>query len=492
MTAESARLDRALVSGMAATAVLRWTSQLISWAGTLFAARLLAPADYGLVAMAMVAIGLARMVEDFGLDAVFVQDRSIMEERQARLAGFVLCVGVGLALLYVALAGAVAAFFKEPQVAWVVAALSLLFVADALQVVPRALLQRDLAFWRLAIAAFLQVVVTQSVLVVSAMAGQGHRSLVFNQLAGAAFVTLLLCAWRPYRVRWPTGIASLAAPLLQGWRVLASRAAYYVYSNADQTIVGRMLGKDALGAYSFAMTFSMTAIQEVGAVVTKVVPGVFSATQDRRPELRRYFLLLTELVAFVAFPMGVGLAVTADLVVELVLGPQWAQVVVPLQILCGMAVFTMAQLLVAHVLMWTGQFRVQMWCSVLAASVMPAAFLIGVQFGLVGVAIAWTIANPLVTIPALVYAFRTIDVRFRDWFAVLFPALTACALMAFAVLAVRAATDASTSLAFRTVAAIAIGAVAYVSAVLLLFRRRVLDLLEFVRARRGKPALVAA
>ena len=70
-------LDRSLVNGMAWTAVLRWTAQIVSWIGTAIAARLLSPGDYGLVGMAMLAIGLVRMVEDFGMDAVLVQDRTI-------------------------------------------------------------------------------------------------------------------------------------------------------------------------------------------------------------------------------------------------------------------------------------------------------------------------------------------------------------------------------------------------------------------------------
>ena len=65
----------------------------------------------------------------------------------------------------------------------------------------------------------------------------------------------------------------------------ASRIAWYGYTNIDQTLVGRVLGKDALGAYSFAVTFSTIAQQEVGAVVSRVVPGIFSEIQDQRAEL---------------------------------------------------------------------------------------------------------------------------------------------------------------------------------------------------------------
>ena len=382
--ADSATVDRSLVSGMAWTAVLRWTAQLVSWVGTAIAARLLSPGDYGLIGMAMLAIGLVRMVEDFGMDAVLVQDRTIEGERQARLGGLILGLGGALCGLFILLSVPIAGFFREPQVAALVAALSVLCIADALQVIPRATLQRDMQFRKLAGLQFIQVGATQIVLVTGAYLGWGVWSLVFNSLAGAAVATLVLLWWAPFQLRWPRQIAQLSAPLLQGWRILASRFASYAYSSADQTMVARMLGKDALGVYSFATTFSTTISQEISSVLSRVVPGVFSSVQHLHSELRRYFLVLTELLCYLALPVSFGMAVTADLVVAIVLGPQWDAVVAPLRILCLYAAFYSSQVLISHLLLWTGRFRANMWCSVLAAVLLPLGFYVGTRWGLDG------------------------------------------------------------------------------------------------------------
>ncbi|MBK6596988.1 MAG: oligosaccharide flippase family protein [Proteobacteria bacterium] len=77
-------------------------------------------------------------------------------------------------------------------------------------------------------------------------------------------------------LRWPSGLRRLKHTLLQGWRMLVSRGSWYAYSNADSTAIGRFLGTDALGNYQFAQTFSNTAVQEVTALITRVVPGIFS------------------------------------------------------------------------------------------------------------------------------------------------------------------------------------------------------------------------
>jgi O-antigen/teichoic acid export membrane protein len=491
-TADRSSLDRVLVNGMAWTAVLRWSAQVISWVGTAFAARLLTPGDYGLIGMAMLAIGFVRMVEDFGLDAVLVQDRSIQGARQAQLAGLILLAAAFASAAFMLLSVPIAGFFREPQVAALIVALSLLCICDALQVIPRALLQREMAFRKLASLQFVQIVVTQVVLVILAYLGWGVWALVLNTLAGAAVVTLLLLWWKPFSIARPRAIRELATPLLQGWRILASRFAYYAYTSADQAVIGRMLGRDALGVYSFALTFSTMISSEISSVLSRVVPGVFSTVQTRRDELRRYFLVLTELLCYLTLPVCLGTAVTADLVVAIALGPQWQAVTVPLRILCLYAAFYSCQVLVGHLLLWTGRFRVNMWCSILAGVFLPICYWIGAHWGLPGVAWAWVIGFPLVNLPAFVIGFRAIAIGARDWFRTFEVPLLACAVMSAAVVAIRAVLPETLALPVVTTVSVAVGGVAY-CAVLLLFRRRVLELWAFLRVvRSANPPSVAA
>lgn len=483
-------LDRALVSGIAWTAILRWSAQGVSWIATFLAARLLLPADYGIVSMATLGIGFLRMVEDFGLDSILVQDRSIQGREQARLAGLILATGVVFCLAFLALAHSIAGFFKEPQVAGAIAALSLLFVTDALQVVPRAALQRNLEFRRFAALTLVQVVATQVVLIASAAGGWGFWSLVASSLAGAIAVTVTLIVWRPYAVAWPRELASLARPLLQGWRVIAGRIAYYFFTSGDQWIVGRMLGKESLGIYNFAQTFGNLPLQEVTAIVSRVVPGVFSESQQDRAKLRHYFLLLTRFVACLTVPLAIGLALTADLVVHLALGPKWEGVIAPLRLLCLYAAFQGCQVLVAHVLMWTGRFRAIMWCTVLAAVVMPAGFYLAAGKGLVGIAVVWVVLYPIANMPALILGLQTVSVSIRGWLAALSPSLFAALAMTVAVLVVRRMLP-----AYPVPVTLALvsgsGALVYAAVLWLAFRRETLEMVNFVRNVRTHGAPTA-
>ena len=481
-------VDRSLVSGLAWTAMLRWPSQLVSWVATFYAARMLTPGDFGLVAMAMLAVGLARMVQEFGLDAILVQDRSIVGETRARLAGLLVGFGILLFVLYALLSPLVAGFFKEPRVAAIIVALGLLFVFDSVQIVPYASLQRELQFRRLAIVMFVQVAVSSIALVTAVTIGLGAWSLVVNQLAGEVAVTILLLTWAPYVIAWPREIMKLARPLLQGWRMIVSRIAWYGYTNADQTIIGRVLGKDLLGAYSFALTFSTVAQRELGSVVGSVAPGIFSQVQERPEALRRYFLILTELLTVLAFPLTIGFALVADMMVPLILGNQWSEVIAPLRWLCLYSAFTSAQTLVAHVLLWTGQFRINMWCSILAGLTVPLALLVAVRFGLEAIGMTWALVIPLVSLPSFYFAFRTIRISVRDWLRSLQPASISCLGMTIIVLTARGILPAELALGVRAGICIAVGALAYPAILWLLFRHRVQSLIGLLKTLRHPPA----
>jgi O-antigen/teichoic acid export membrane protein len=479
------QLERQLFAGIAWTAVFRWVAQFFSWIGTFYAAHLLAPGDFGVVAMAMVPIGFLRIVEDFGLDAVLVQDRNLDRKQLARLAGLATVVGVTFCGLFLLAARPIATFNHEPVVAALVSALSVTFILDSLQILPRATMQRELRFRTLAAVTATQFLVSAATLVTCAKLGLGYWALVLNAIVSGVVVTLILIRLAPYPIAWPREIRSLARPMLAGWRVLVSRAGWYGYSNMDQLLIGRVLGKDALGAYGFAMTFAGLPLQEITSVVSRVVPGVFSEVQANRTELRRYFLLLTEAMAYLALPAAIGLALTADRVVHIALGPRWEAVILPFRILCLYYAVYAAQVLVSHVLIWTGHFRANMWLTLLGVVGLGTGFAITVKAGIVAVAWTWVIAFPLLSVPALILAARLLDMRIREFFAALVPAALACVVMAIVVITFRAGlTDGLGDVPALALEA-AVGAVTYAVFLAGGYRRRVFAIARTVFGRGG-------
>ena len=369
-----------------------------------------------------------------GLSPSCCRTHRSQRNKSRRLAGFGVALALGLMGLFALAAPLVASFFHEPSLRPIVIVLSVTFLIDALQIVPRALLQKDLQFRALAIVNLIQVCAASTALVISADAGLGAWSLVANNLAGALAALSLIVRMRPYALALPRHVASLLRPLLSGWRVLIAHASWYGYSNADSALVGRLsLGKSEAGIYSMALVLANLPAQEIASIVGRVVPASYTRSQEDRTQLRRYYLLLTEGLSYLTLPIATGLALTAETVVAILFGPQWAEAANPLRILCAYVVFHAMQMLAPHVIMWTGHFRAVMWLNLFALSVMPPAFLFGIQWGLEGVAWAWVIAYPVAMLPGMVLCNRLLQIGWLQFFAPMVPAAIGCAAMAVVV-----------------------------------------------------------
>lgn len=474
-------LDRRLVSGITWTLAFRWVAKAFSLASTLYVARILTPGDYGLVAMAQIPIGLVQLIGSVGLGAVIVQNRKLSDAQLGSIATSAVALGGLMTVSFIVLSGPIAVYFREMAVATVIAVLSLTSVTDSIQVLPRALLQRDLQFRTLAWLDGLQATIGAVVLAGCATLSLGYWALVLNTLVSSSVITIVLYALRPFRLARPHRFGFISRSLVAGWRVTVSLVAWYGYTTLDSTFIGRVLGKDSLGVFGFAMTFASLPNVEITAMVSKVVPGIFSSVQDSPPVLRRYFLMLTEAISYLTVPISCGLALTADDLVRLALGPRWEAVILPLRILCFYIACNTSQVLISHVLLWTGRFRANMWLSLFSLAFLPTCFYVGLNWGVPGVAWAWALGFPLIVVPKIIVMNRILDLTLADYLSAVRPALIACLAMTSVVLLVRTGLPMSWSPGARLAIQASVGALTYIVLLLGIFRPRVVTIYKAIR-----------
>jgi len=479
-------LDRSLVHGIAWTAGLKWFTQVLSWASTLIVANILTPGDYGLVGMATVYLGLVQLVNEFGLGAAILQRRDLTEDQIARLGGLSILLGMFFCLLSIALAWPIASFFGEPAVRWIVVVLSVTFVTSAFQSLPRALMQRDLEYRRLAWLDGIEAIALTAGTLVLALLGFRYWALVLGGVLGRFVCTVAVLYWRRHRLAWPRQFRTILGEVTFGSHIVVSRLAWYAYTNADTAIVGRVLGKVALGAYNLGWTIASIPVERISGMVARVTPGIFSAVQHDLPALRRYVLGLSEIMALVTFPVSVGIALVAPDFVIVALGEKWRPAIVPLQLLALFGGFRSITALLPQVLVVLGQSRRSMQFSLIAAVVLPIAFWIGSRWGAAGVAGAWIVGYPLVAIPSYFRsAFRAIDLRTTAYLRALWPAGSATGVMAAAVAGVGLWLPEATSPKIRLFLLVTVGAVAYAGVLLVAHRRRLQDYLALWRRIRA-------
>ncbi len=455
------KLDRSLLQGIAWTGGIKWLTQVLSWASTLVVARLLTPADYGLVGMATVYLGLVQLVNEFGLTAAVIQRRDLDDDQIARIGGISALLGGSFLALSIIVAGPVSRFFGEGAVRWIIIVLSLTFVTTGFQVLPRSLLTRDLEFRKIAWIDGLEAIILTVGTLLLAIFGFRYWALVLGAVFSKLVSTLIAVLTRPHYLAWPTRFRTIAGAVTFGWHLVVSRISWYIYSHADFTIVGRILGSAALGAYTFGWTIASIPVDRVTALIGGVTTGVFAAVQHDRQALRRYLLRLTEGLALITFPASIGLALVADEFVLVVLGENWRAAIMPLRLLALYGGYRSINSLFAQILIATGHSRRYMQFSILSAVVLVPIFLLGARWGTTGVALGWIVGYPLVVIPFMLYTFRIIEMPLRPYLAALWPALSGVMVMAAVVLLFRQITPEPWPMAVSFVMHSVAGAITY-------------------------------
>lgn len=476
---ESVTLDRMLVRGIAWTGAVKWLSQLLTWASTIVVARLLNPEDYGIVAMAGVFAGFIGLLNEFGLGAAVVALRRLTEEQIASIHSLASLSGVA-GFLLTCLVAILAGRIYAAEIPLVIVVMGAGFAFLAMRSVPSALLEKALRFKLLALLEGGQAIVTALITMGLAWWGSGYWALVVGGLAGQVAVTAVILGQHPVRYG-RASFRSLREALRFSSHVLIGRISWYVASNADVFIAGRILGQGIVGAYSFACTLANLPLDKITALLSRVMPAFYSSVQTDPTVLRRYLLLLTEGLALLTFPVGVGMALVAYAFVPLVLGEKWIGVVLPLQVLSCWAVMRSLFSLIPPILFVTGGSRLSMLNGLFCMVVYPLGFWVGSRWGAVGLAMTWVAVQPVSWIAPYRHALRSIDLSFWRYLQALWPAASGMTIMGACVYGVRQILPGDWSAILRLVCEVSVGVMTYAGAMVLFHRVRIREFTSLVR-----------
>ncbi len=478
--ASTASLDHKLVHGLAWTGTLKWAAQIVSWLSTLIVVRLLTPADYGIMGMAALYLGLIQMLSEFGVGAAVVTLQSLEPKQVSQLNTLSVAFGIAGFLLSCAAAYPLGLFFHSQKLPPVVMVVGFGFVVSSLGVVPSSLLTRDLQFKLLSIVGAAQALVTSAVTLALAWLGFGYWALTLGSVVGLAAFAGAVIARRPQGYARPR-LSSIRSAIRFSRDIVVARISWYVSSNADFLVIGRVLGQSALGLYTVAWTLANVAIDKVTAVVGQVTPAVFAASKADFPNIRRYLLSITEMLALLTFPAAIGLSLVADDFTRVVLGERWAGAIVALRLLALYGVVRSITPLLPQILNVVGESGYGMVVSLLTAVLMPVAFYVACGRGIGGVATTWLLVHPLVVLALAARVFRRIQLGARAYVRALWPAISGCLTMTLAVLLIKEALPATAPAALRLACEILGGALVYAGTLLGLHGTRLLGRVRALR-----------
>lgn len=453
--------------------------KLVLLVTTSILARLLAKSDFGLVAVAVVAINYLSVLKDLGLGAALIQRKGDVNEAVNTVFTINIMIGLVLSTIAILIAPWVAIYFKDPQVTPVLRWMGVSFLINALGSVHTNWLVRDLNYRRKLVPDLGGALVKGVISIGMAYLGYGVWSLVFGQIAGAVASTILVWIILPWRPRL-TLDRSIAATLMGfGASVTAIDILNEITDNIDYVIVGRIFGLVQLSVYTLAYRLPEMLLIGNLWVMGGVVFPAFSNVQDRPDELRRGFLASVRFVELIAVPICLGLLIAADPIVRVVFGDQWLEAIPVLRVL---AVYAWVYSLGYHAggfYKAIGRPDILLRLSILTLVIIIPALLIGAQFGIIGVAVGHLVAILLRRIISLALATRFVNVSILDIFGELRSSFLAALVMApiiFAVSQLSAGLNPFLQLAFIILS----GAVSYLGILWWLERENFLRLLRLV------------
>lgn len=397
-------------------------------------ARLLAPADFGIVGFATVAVSYLSILKDLGLGAALIQRRQDLEEAADSVFTLNLLLGLVMSLVTIAIAPLAAAYFREPLVTPVLRLLGLTFFLNALGAVHLVRLQRELEFRRKLVPDLGQSFVKGAVSIGCALGGLGVWSLVIGQLAGV--LTSVILAWRvfPWRPRLVVN-GNLARTLLRyGMSVIGVDALAIITDNFDYLVVGRVLGSVALGVYTLAYRLPELLMLNILWVMAAAIFPAYAAVQNQPETLRRGFLATVRFAEMLSVPLALGLILAADPLVRVAFGEQWLAAIPVMRLLALFALVRSVGSNVGDIYKAVGRPDILVKLGLLNLVVLMPALWFGSRYGLVGVALGHVLAGLFRTVARLFVATRFVKVTWVEILRELKPsvlggiALTALAL----------------------------------------------------------------
>ena len=401
------------VRGGVLTLTSQGTQFVIQSVATVVLARLLTPADFGLVAMVTSITGLGSAFADLGLSEATIQRREISHAQVSALFWINIAVGLGLTALTAALSPILVWFYKEPRLRDITLVVSLTFLISGLRVQHDALLKRQMRFMAIAIRDIVSVAIAVPIAIVLALRGAGYWALVALPLV--LNCTQMLLSW--LMVRWTPGLpkrnAGVRSMVAFGGNVAASYFISTVNRSADNVLVGWYCGAGPLGLYSKAYNLLMLPVRQLSAPVGSVAVPAFSRIQSDPERFARYYLRLVNLIMWISAPVFGLLFVAARPVIVTVLGNQWHAAAPVFQIL---AISALGQLLLDStiwLLVSRGQSKRLLRFLLVISPILIGSFAVGLPFGIKGVALSGSIALILIFPWILKFSFRDTELTLQ-------------------------------------------------------------------------------
>ena len=402
------------VRGGAVTMINQSGKFVLTLFSTAILARILSPADFGLLAMVISIIGFLMMFRDLGLSMATVQRAEINHKQVSTLFWVNVLIGAIIAVVTMAIAPVVGWFYEEPRLVPITLVLAGAFVLSGLSVQHQALLRRQMRFNAIAVIEIFSLILSITAAILAAFSGWGYWSLVIMHLVRESGNTLgvwLACGWKPGRPARRVGMRSL---LVFGGHLTGFNVINFFARNLDKVFIGRFVGAGPLGLYAKAYQLLLLPVRQINLPLSSVAVPTLSRLQADPDRFRVYYRRGVMLTVAAGMPAVVFLFVAAEKAVLAILGPQWIDAVIMFRVLAPAAFVGTFNMATGWVFVSLGQTGRQLRWGIISALLSVLGFAVGIRWGVIGMAAAVSVAVCTLRLPGVIYCFQQAPLRVYD------------------------------------------------------------------------------
>ncbi|GGK11184.1 lipopolysaccharide biosynthesis protein [Parabacteroides faecis] len=327
-------LKHQAVKGVIWSAIERFSVQGIQFVLTIIIARLVLPADYGLIAMLNIFLAIAQVFVDSGFSNALIQKKDRTETDFSTVFYFNIFISVVFYLLLYFSAPYISSFYKEPSLSLITRWIGLNIIISGLSIVQRAKLTINVDFKKQAKVSFTAVLVSGIIGIILAYKGWGVWALVIQTLSSSLLNTLLLWIFAKWIPKWVFSRESFYILFSFGSKLLLSGLLHTIYMNLYSLVIGRRYSSVDVGFYNRAYQFANFPSINIVGIINRVIFPIQCEMQDDSERLRISFINYLRMSCFIIFPLMIIAAVLSKPLILLLLTDKWLPAAKLLSILC--------------------------------------------------------------------------------------------------------------------------------------------------------------
>lgn len=402
-------LKTQMAKGVMWTAIGKYAGIVVSLIISMVLARLISPEDFGVVAIAQVAISFVSILSDLGIGAAVVQNKTLTNTDLDSIFTFTILFAIILSAFVVGVSPLIANFYDNQKLIPISVMIAVAMLFNIMSTVPASQFMKDKRFAFIAKRDLLFNFLGGAISIIYAFLGGGCYALVLAPIIRAVCLFFVNLYQYPRRIDWHMHLEPLKKIFSFSLFQMLFNVVNYFSRNLDKLIIGKALNMKELGYYQKSYQLMLMPLQNVTFVITPVLQPFLSDYQDDLEFICKKYLKIIKLIATLSVPIGVLLYFTGYEVIYIMFGSNWIPAVSSFEILAWSIPLQMVLSTTGSIFQSTNNTKIMFYTGFLNTCETVAGFILCTVLhgGVNGFALAWTITNLInfVTTYIIMYHF---------------------------------------------------------------------------------------